>query len=607
MERLHALMGADFAVNGAFLPMDDREGRQIRLDVRILTMPEGDTVASVVEAGQETELFELVARAGARLRSALGFSMPTPAERLLTRGLLPAGAEAIRLYVEALSRLRAFDPVAARNLLQRADSLEPGSVAIQTAFSETWMMMGQDTRAREAALKAFKARGSLPQEAQLTIEARFHETGKEWDRAAESYRTLGSLFPDELDYGLKLAETLSIAGHGHEALAVLDRLRKRPAPDGEDPRIDTTECAAAWRLFDLARVSRAARATVMKGRRLGAWLITARGLIYQSNLAATAGRTQEALKLLGQAEELALRAGDSWTAARVDANLGVLMQQLGDLDRAEQVHRRALGTARQLDTALGISVQLFYLGQIQRERGHLEEARALLEESLERFRRIDYRLWEGQAQAELAAIHLHMGDLEGARQLLTDALAASRLIRRRDNEAQALRALAELEAREGRLPEALRLEESALQTLLKLSNPRVAAEVLASSADLLARGGDLPLARRRLLQAERAGHHAADRLLFIRLRGTRARVALQAGDLAAARTASQEQLQWARQSQARPLEADALQNLARVARAAGEIRQARERLLEALRISTECGDQLTRSTVTLELARLGLG
>ena len=179
MERLHTLLGADFAVNGTYLPLGDRDDRRIRLDIRIQTLPGGDTVTSVVEAGTEAELFDLVARAGSRLRGALGFSMPTAAERLQARGLVPAGAETIRLYAEALSRLRSFDPVGARGLLQRAEALEPDSVAIQSALAGTWTMLGQDVHAREAAQKAFEARGSLPQEAQLAVEARFYEAGKE--------------------------------------------------------------------------------------------------------------------------------------------------------------------------------------------------------------------------------------------------------------------------------------------------------------------------------------------------------------------------------------------------------------------------------------------
>jgi tetratricopeptide (TPR) repeat protein len=604
MERLHALVGADFAVNGTYLPLGDRDDRRIRLDIRILTMPEGDTVTSVVEAGTEAELFDLVTRAGSRLRNALGFSMPTAAERLQARGLVPAGAEAIRLSAEALSRLRSFDPVGARSLLQRAEALEPDSVAIQSALAGTWTMLGQDVRAREAALKAFEARGSLPQEAQLAVEARFYETVKDWARASETYRSLGTLFPDEIDYDLRLAEMLSMGGQDHEALAVINKMHERPSPDGEDPRIDVTETIVAMRHADYARMKKASEAAVAKGRRLGLWLITAKGLIYQAHLAILKGRPGEASEVLHQAKELALRAGDRWTVGQVDANLGIVLQQQGDLDGAEQVHQRALVTARELGSALAISSQLLSLGQIQRDRGHLNEACTMLEEALDWSRRIDYRRWQGYTQVKLGTVHLYQGDPEGARHWLADALTLSQLIGNARNEVEALQALAELEALEGKIEEALRLQRNALQALLELRIPSLAAGTLASSADLLARTGDLPLARRRLLQAEAAGQHAADRLLSGHLLGVRAQFAFRAGKLSAARTVSESQLQLARESGARLLEAAALRGLARTARAAGDLRGARDLLEGAFRISTASGDELTRAALSLDLARL---
>ena len=46
---------------------------------------------------------------------------------------------------------------------------------------------------------------SLPQEERLLIEGRYRETIEDWPKAAEIYRSLWGLFPDNLDYGLRLA------------------------------------------------------------------------------------------------------------------------------------------------------------------------------------------------------------------------------------------------------------------------------------------------------------------------------------------------------------------------------------------------------------------
>jgi len=606
VERLHALVGADLAVTGTYLPLGERGRRRIRLDIRILTMPAGDTVASVVESGTEPELFDLVARTGSKLRDILGLPLPTATERRQVRGLLPAGSDAIHLYSEALARLRSYDPAGARDLLLRAESLEPSSVVIQSALSEAWMMLGQDTKARQTALHAFEGRHSLPQEAQLAIEARFYETGKQWSRASDIYHSLQTLFPDELEYGLKLADTLSRAGRGHEALAVLGKLHEHPSPEGQDPRIDITEAAVAWRLGDLPRMDKAAETAVISGRLIGSGLIVATGLLDRAYCASVDGRPDKAIELLRQSEEVAFRSGDRFTAARADANLGDVLQQQGDLDGAEQAHQRALTAALELGTAVGISNQFLALGDFHRERGDLREARTLLGQALAWFHRIDYRALEAQAGVSLASVHLAQGEPEKARQLLAEALSVSRSTRGIEGEIEALEGLAELRSHEEGLDEALQFEENALQRLIRLRRPALAARVLASSAGLLARTGNELLARRRLTQAEAAGRRASDRLVSSYLLGTRAQFAFREGDLVASRVASEKQLHAGRQMRARPLEATALRGLTRIDRAGGEMPQARAFLVEAQGLAKKSGDRLAEMEIALELAQLDL-
>jgi tetratricopeptide (TPR) repeat protein len=606
VERLHALLGVDLAVTGTYLPLGERGRRRIRLDIRILTMPTGDTVASVVESGTESELFDLVARAGSKLRNALGLPLPTATERRQVRGLLPVGSDAIHLYAEALARLRSYDPAGARDLLLRAESLEPSSVVIQSALSEAWMMLGQDTQARKTALRAFEGRHSLPQEAQLVIEARFHETGKQWSQASDIYHALQTLFPDELEYGLKLADTLSRAGRGYEALAVIGKLHEHPSPEGQDPRIGITEAAVAWRLGDLSRMDKAAEAAVISGRRIGSGVIVATGLLDRAYCASVAGEPQKAIELLRQSEELAFRSGDRFTAARADANLGDVLRQQGDLDGAEQAHERALTAALELGTAVGISNQFLVLGDFHQERGALQEARKFLEQALDWFHRIDYRALEAQAGASLASVYIAEGEPEKARHLLAEALSVSRSTRGIEGEIEALQGLAELKSSEAGLDEALQFEENALQRLIRLRRPALAARVLASSAGLLARTGNEFLARRRLTQAQAAGRRASDRLVSGHLLGTGAWFAFREGDLAASRRASEQQLHSGRQMHARPLEVAALRGLARIARAGGEIPRARALLAEAQGLAGKSGDYLTGTEISVELARLDL-
>lgn len=606
VERLHALVGADLAVTGTYLLLGDGGHQRIRLDIRILAMTSGDTVASVVESGTESELFDLVARTGSKLRNALGLSLPTVTERLQVRGLLPTRSDAIQLYAEALAHLRSYDPAAARDLLLRAEALEPSSVVIQSALSEAWMKLGQDTRARQAALRAFSGRHSLPEEAKLTIEARFYETGKQWGQASDTYRSLQTLFPDELEYGLKLADTLSRASRGYEALAVLGKLQEYPSSAGQDPRIDLAQAIVAWRLGDFSRSDKAAEAAITKGRRLDSSLIVATGLIDRAYYASVVGRPQDAIKMLRESQELAFRSGDRYTAAKAVANLGFVLQQQGDLDEAEEAHQRALSAALELGTAVGISNQFFNLGQLQQERGALQEAHTLLEQALSWFNRVDDRTWVAQTEVALASIHLAEGDPDAAQHLLDKSLAVSRSIQRSEGEIETLQELAELKCHEGEMDEALQLEENALRRLIRLRSPALATKALMSSAGLLARTGNVLLAHRRLTQAKASGRRASGRLVSGHLAGVSSWFAFHEGNLTESRSVSEEQLRLARQMRARPLEVTALRGLARIARAIGEIPRALDLLREARSLAEKSGDRLTVTEISVELARAEL-
>ncbi|HEX5719464.1 MAG TPA: winged helix-turn-helix domain-containing protein [Thermoanaerobaculia bacterium] len=72
LRRLHRLLDCELLVVGSYLPLENAEGARIRLDLRVLRLPGGDTVASLAEVGTEADLFELVSRAGRELQQALG-------------------------------------------------------------------------------------------------------------------------------------------------------------------------------------------------------------------------------------------------------------------------------------------------------------------------------------------------------------------------------------------------------------------------------------------------------------------------------------------------------------------------------------------------------
>src|SRR5262249_12159062 len=180
-----------------------------------------------------------------------------------------------RLAAGGRPRLRLFDPVGARDLLARAATVEPDNALIHESLASAWSSLGYEEKAREEAKRALDLSKGLPQEERLLIEGRYREAIEDWSKAAEIYRSLWGLFPDNLDYGLRLAAAEGSAGHPEEALATAEALRTLPPPASADPRIDLAEATAAGALADFKRQQTAAARAATKGTGRGAKLLIA--------------------------------------------------------------------------------------------------------------------------------------------------------------------------------------------------------------------------------------------------------------------------------------------------------------------------------------------
>jgi DNA-binding winged helix-turn-helix (wHTH) protein/TolB-like protein len=88
--RLRTILGADLVVVGSYLVLDQPGGRQLRLDLRVLELPAGTVLATLSEVGKESDLFEIVARAGTRLRQTLGLDELSPGQTQAVQALHPS-------------------------------------------------------------------------------------------------------------------------------------------------------------------------------------------------------------------------------------------------------------------------------------------------------------------------------------------------------------------------------------------------------------------------------------------------------------------------------------------------------------------------------------
>lgn len=602
LEQLHDALGTDLLVVGSFLPIQG----QIRLDLRVIQVPAGDTVVSVSQLGTEAGLFDLVSRTGGKLRDSLGVSDLSPQQVREAQALRPSSPESSRLYSEGIARLHAFDPPGALAALQRAAAADPNSAVIHSSLSQVWAMLGYDSRAVEEARRALELAGPLSREERLAIEGRLHKASKQWDQAIETYRSLWTFFPDDIEYGLQLADSMIAGGRNADAAATLAALRKLPPPAGEDPRIDVADARNASRLSDLATELRASRAGAEKGRRSGQSLVVSQALIYEGDALLKQGNPQQAVALFREAAERTRKAGYDWGYGQALANVGVALQALGDLDGAEKANTESLAIAQRLGSATGIAAQNFVIGMLHRDRGELDEALKNLDQAIEWNVRNGDRLMRTRVLNASAAVLVSLGDLAEARRRCEQAIALSQLLGDHADEAIALGNLGTVLDAQGELAAARRRHEEAFLLMHKAGDKNTAAEALAAAASVTARLGDLRTAWQRSAQALASKRQAGDRIGAGRLLGLRARIAYQMGDLAASRTLADDQLKTARETGARSLTAQALQSRGRADFAAGDLPAARAALTEALQGSSSLGEAPRAAEIRLDLAGLAL-
>jgi DNA-binding winged helix-turn-helix (wHTH) protein/tetratricopeptide (TPR) repeat protein len=600
LQRLHAALGVNYVVIGAYLPL----GGKIRLDLRVLQAPTGETVVSFPDIGTEDELFELVSRAGGKLRKRLEIAELSPQQVREARAQHPSNPQAQKLYSAGLARLRDFDPTGALPLLRQAAAADPEAAAIRSALSQAWSVLGYDVRAEAEARRALELSKALPRETRLANEALYYKAAKNWDKAGQTYRSLWTFFPDDVEYGLQLAESLMSGSRGTEAGETLAALRKLPPPLGEDPRIDLVEARNAWRLADYATEKRAAERAAAKGRKYGQSLVVAQALVFQGQAVLQMGRTQEAIGLYRESAALCERSGYQWGVGRALANIGSTLQTLGDLEGARKAHEESLAIARRLDSAIGMASQLYNLGELHRQRGELAEALPLLEQSRQWWVKMGDRLMEAWALNAAGLAMRDRGDLAGAQQKHEQALDLSQATGNPANEGASLANLGRVLAARGELAEARRRLGEGFSKLLRSGDSSQAASALADWSAATARLGDFQTAWERSAQAQAVKERAGDRLGAGHILGLRAGFAYEMGDLATSRALAAQQLRIARETGAKGLEAWGLQILGRVELAAGDLAAARASFVESLRSASARGEELRAEEVRLDLAGL---
>jgi|HubBroStandDraft_1064217.scaffolds.fasta_scaffold01453_5 tetratricopeptide (TPR) repeat protein len=499
LARIRKNLNADYVVLGSYLALPP--GGKIRLDIRLQRSADGEIVAAVPESGDESEISSLVARAGGELRQKLGAGEITTADAALIRAALPSDQEATRLYAEGLTKLRLFDARGAQDLLQKAVAADPRYALAHSALSAAWSELGYDAKAEEEARKAFDLSAGLARESHLAIEGRYHETRHAWDEAAKVYRTLHGFFPDNIDYGLRLADVQISSGKPRDAMVTIQDLLQLPSPASDDPRIELDLSEAYHALSQFAQQEAAAARAAEKAGKQGARLWAAQAIAKRAVALQDLGRNPEAAAAYAEAVRVFSLAGNRKREANCLNAMATLADSQGDYPRARQLYEQAEQISREIGYQFGVAAALSNISELLSEQNDYAGAEKMCQQSLVVYGQIGNRPDAATAHTNCGVALQILGNLPAARQQFQEALEIYREVGNRDNEALGIHALGALLVDQGDLSEGQRMLEQARAFWKDTGNRRSMAYAIFNLGLVAEERGDLLVARQRYQEA----------------------------------------------------------------------------------------------------------
>jgi eukaryotic-like serine/threonine-protein kinase len=437
LRRVYKNLNSDYVVLGSYssLPGKSNANAHIRVDLRLQDAVAGETVAEVATVGTEDDLFQLASQAGAQLRQKLGVPTISLDEAVTVKASLPANPEAARLYAQGLERLRVFDTLAARDLLQRAVAADPKYPLAHAALSQAWSALAYDRKAKEEASRAYELSGSLSQEDRLLVEGEYRIANHESEKAIAIYRALFTLLPDNLDYGLRLAVAQRIGSQPNDALATVASLRRLPTPFSTDPRIDLEEGTDWIWASAYQRAQEPLKRALEESRSRGAHLMVARTLLQQCRDFHLLGQTRDAIAACREARDNYAAAGDRAGEASVLRFWADAIRRYEPLGPSRvrqfppetgELYRQALTTFRSVGSAGGIAGTMNSLGMLYSQQGEAALGEKAHREALAIFLQLDNNAAAAVTTDNLADDRVLQGDLAGAMNFYEEGRALHR-------------------------------------------------------------------------------------------------------------------------------------------------------------------------------------
>ena len=596
--RFHNALATDYVVSGSYAAVGD----QLRLDVQLHEALGGNVIASFAERGTEDRIFDLVSRAGSRLREKLGVASVSPEVASGILASLPSNPAAVRYYAEGLAAYRDYDNRRARELLEKAIEADASFPLAHAALAGAWRALGYDARAKQEAQIALEHAAKLPREARLIIEAQAHVENDRFAQAAEIYQALWRFYPDNLDYATRTVFALVSAGKAGEALAVVDGLKKT----WDDPRVDLAEADAAEATSDYARTRAAAQRALQKADARGQRLLAARAKISEGYALLRTSQLAASRAAFEDAKRRYEAVGDRVGAGNALGGIGAVLLDDEKLDEALAIFEQQVRLARETGSRSSEAADTHNIAMVLHRKGDLAGAKAKLEQALALQREGGNQGAIAGTLAMLGAVSNESGDLSEAMRLYEQALAINERIGAAHAAANNRNNMAIILYGKGDLASAERLFQQALASYRQTQDDVAAADVLNNMATIQRARGDIASAEKSYLEAEQVYRKRNSRSDLALIAVNMSSIRMDRGDLAGAKTQAETALTIWRSTGEKSYAAYALMAVADVEARRGDLARAEAIARDALNQRRQMGEESTAAESLMFLADLAL-
>jgi DNA-binding winged helix-turn-helix (wHTH) protein/tetratricopeptide (TPR) repeat protein/TolB-like protein len=600
--RIGTALNSDVLVLGSYTAIGKGDREQLRLDVKLQNARTGEVLTQLAQTSGGDDLFRITSEIGAQLRNRLGVPGISDTEQAGVLASLPLNREGARFYALGIAKLREFDALAAKDLLEQATKADPKFSLAHAMLARAWSQLGYEQKRKEEAKKALDLSIDLPRVDRMQVEGDYYESLSDHGKAASTYRALFELFPDSVEYGLQLGEAQNLAAHASQARETVAHLRRLPPPASDDPRIDLLEARASSASFPerLALVRSAQSKAAVQGKKLVYAAAQRDECMYLNS----SDHTDQALPACQDAYNLFLAGGNRLAAADTVRLMGDVEGDLGRPEPAIATYQRALKILQELGEHEKTGSVLNSMANVFINLGKLDRAEPLYRQAKTHFEQAGDKRNAGNVLANIGDLLYLRGNLPAAAKTYEQAIEMTSSLD--DSKPGYVHyRLSDLELTRGHVQDAHRLVQQALDGIRPTQGDfEHLTEALVQMGEVLRAEGDLAGARHQFEAARDTQQKAGDMGLLEESQAELADLDLEEGHAAEAESLVRPAIAEFEKEKSDPATAAAYAELSQALLAQGKLDEARMAVQRATELTRSSSDPALKLPIAIQVARV---